>query len=467
MAHTPQIIEQVPVTAFANEGKTIGHYQGKVIFIRGAIPGELVNVRVTKVKKDWMEADVVAVLQPAASRVQPFCLHYGKCGGCQWQHMNYAEQLRSKEWLVYDTLERMGRVSIQTKEPIAGGAEEKEYRNKLEFTFTDREWLPPEEFFTNRHQAAPPALGFHLQGAYDRVFDVVSCALQPALSDRIRLAVKAFTLENGYEYFHLRHQKGMLRNLMIRMATTGEVMVLVVFAHADDHHIALLMNYLSTSFPEITSLQYVINRKQNDTIYDLEVVTFAGSDAIFEYVDDLKFRISAKSFFQTNTRQAARLYHCVREFAGLSGTELVYDLYTGTGSIALYLARYCKKVIGIEQVEQAIRDANINASLNQIHNVAFYTADIAKILDHSFHAQNGVPNVVITDPPRAGMHPEVVNELLRMAPEKIVYVSCNITTQARDMQLLSDKYLVERVRPFDLFPQTKHVENVAALVLRK
>lgn len=466
MPRPTQIIEQLPVTSFANEGKTIGHYQGKVVFIRGAVPGELVNVRVTKSKKDWMEAEVTKVLQPSPNRVQPFCIHYGKCGGCQWQHMAYEEQLRSKEWLVYDTLERMGKVTIQSKEPIAGGADERGYRNKLEFTFSDREWVPPEEFYSEQRQPIQPALGFHLPGAYDRVFDVKSCFLQPALSDRIRLAVKAFTMEHGYEYFHLRHQTGMLRNLMIRMTTTGEVMVLVAFAHADEKHIALLMSFLCTSFPEITSLQYVINRKQNDTIYDLEVITFAGSDAIFEYIGDLKFRISAKSFFQTNSRQAARLYHCVKEFAGLNGTELVYDLYTGTGSIALYLARYCKKVIGIEQVEQAIHDARMNATINQIPNVEFYTADIAKILDHTFHAENGIPRVVVTDPPRAGMHPDVVKELLEMAPEKIVYVSCNITTQARDLQLLSEKYLVERVRPFDLFPQTKHVENVAALMRR-
>lgn len=463
MKRNASVIEQLQITAFANEGKTIGHHQGKVVFVKGAIPGELVNAVVTRSKKDWMEAEVTTVLKPSPLRVQPFCMHYGKCGGCQWQHLNYQAQLQSKEWLVFDTLERMGKVRIQTREPIVGCDQEKEYRNKLEFTFTSREWLAPEAFYLAERPTPKPALGFHLPGAFDRVFDVVSCALQPDLSDRIRIAVKSFTLEQGYEYFHLRHQSGMLRNLMIRMTTTGEVMVLVVFAHAADDRIALLMNFLKVSFPEITSLQYVINVKQNDTIYDLEVITYSGQDAIYELIDDLKFKISAKSFFQTNSAQAARLYSCVKEYAGLTGSEIVYDLYTGTGSIALYLARSCNKIVGIEQVPQAIEDAYENAAVNGISNAAFYVADIVKIFDQSFHALHGLPQVVITDPPRAGMHPDVVKELLQMAPERIVYVSCNVTTQARDLQLLSTHYIVSRVRPFDLFPQTRHVENVALL----
>ncbi|HUM46837.1 MAG TPA: 23S rRNA (uracil(1939)-C(5))-methyltransferase RlmD [Chitinophagales bacterium] len=465
MQHKETILTQLPVTAYANEGKTIGHYEGKVVFVKGAVPGEMVNVRVTKNKKDWMEAEVVELLQPSADRQQPFCMHYGKCGGCQWQHMAYEAQLRYKELSVIDTLERIGKVNIHKKEPIVGGPD-RYYRNKLEFTFSNREWLTAGEFFGEQAPIPQPALGFHLPGAFDRVFDVKTCFLQDELSNRIRLAVKKFTIENSYDYFHLRNQTGLLRNLMIRIAATGEVMVLVVFAREEEHKRLDLLNFLQLSFPEITSLQYVINQKKNDTIYDLEVVTFAGADAIYECIDDLRFRISAKSFFQTNTRQAAKLYECVRDFAALKGDELVYDLYTGTGSIALYLARSCKKVVGIEQVDQAIEDAKVNAAINRISNISFYVSDIAKILDHQFHAENGTPQVVITDPPRAGMQEAVVKELLNMAPGKIIYVSCNVATQARDLQLLNDTYAVSRIRPFDLFPQTKHVENVAELIMR-
>ncbi|MEO6169295.1 MAG: 23S rRNA (uracil(1939)-C(5))-methyltransferase RlmD [Chitinophagales bacterium] len=466
MQRKETIIEQLPVTAFANEGKTIGHSEGKVVFVKGAVPGELVKVRVTKKKKDWMEAEVLEVLEPSVDRQQPFCMHYGKCGGCQWQHMTYKAQLHYKELSVIDTLERIGKVSIHKKEPIVGG-DDRYYRNKLEFTFSNREWLMADDFYGAHGQQPQPALGFHLPGAFDRVFDVKTCFLQAELSDRIRLAVKKFTIENSYDYFHLRNQTGLLRNLVIRIAATGEVMVLVVFARAEEDKMMALMKFLQASFPEITSLQYVMNQKKNDTIYDLEVITFDGADSIYECIDDLRFRISAKSFFQTNTRQAAKLYECVKEYAALKGDELVYDLYTGTGSIALYLARSCKKVVGIEQVEQAIEDAKVNAAINQISNVSFYTSDIAKILDHSFHAENGTPQVVITDPPRAGMQEAVVKELLAMAPEKIVYVSCNVATQARDLQLFNEKYEVVRIRPFDLFPQTKHVENVAELRKRQ
>lgn len=466
MKEGESIIEQLHVTDFANEGKCIAHHQGKVVFVRGAVPGELVKARITKNKKDWMEADVVEVVQPSAQRQQPFCLHFGKCGGCQWQHMLYETQLSYKEKSVMDTLERMGKVVIGNKEPIVGATENRYYRNKLEFTFSDREWLLPEDFSAAKSRPPQPALGFHLPGAFDRVFDVISCDLQPELSNRIRLAVKQFTTENGYDYFYLRNQSGLMRNLMIRMTSTGEVMVLVVFARPEQMRINELMNFLHLQFPEITSLQYVINQKKNDTIYDLTVITFKGADAIYERIDDLQFRISAKSFFQTNTRQAAKLYACVKEYAALRGDEQVFDLYTGTGSIALYLARSCRKVTGIEQVEQAIEDAKANAILNNISNVAFHVADIAKIPGQPFYVQDGVPDVVITDPPRAGMHVNVIEELLKMAPERMVYVSCNVTTQARDLSLLNAEYSIECVRPFDLFPHTKHVENVALLKKR-
>jgi 23S rRNA (uracil1939-C5)-methyltransferase len=410
-----------------------------------------------------MEAEVTEVVQAAADRQLPFCQHFGSCGGCQWQHMNYEAQLKYKEASVLDTLERLGKVSVREQLPIVSAEQDRYYRNKLEFTFSDAEWFTYADFKNNPDQEKLPALGFHLPGAYDRVFDVKNCYLQPEPSNQIRLAVKKFTSTRGYEYFNLRRQTGLLRNLMIRTTTTGEVMVVVVFAQRDDNRISELMDFLKVEFPQITSLQYVINSKKNDTIYDLEVFTWSGKETICEKIGDLQFMISAKSFFQTNTRQAERLYECVKDFAGLKGEEVLYDLYTGTGSIALFLARSCKKIAGIEQVEQAVEDAKRNAEMNNIHNVAFFASDISKMLNQSFCDEHGAPDIVVTDPPRAGMQETVVRSLIQMKPEKIVYVSCNVATQARDLQLLSGNYTIERIRPFDLFPHTHHIENVAEL----
>jgi len=466
------LLENLLVESYANEGKCVGHHEGKVVFVKGTIPGELVHARVTRNKKDWMEAEVTGVIQASADRQIPFCEHFGYCGGCQWQHMKYDAQLRNKELAVFDTLGRLGKIPIKEKLPIVGCDSDRYYRNKLEFTFSHREWQTGNAWEINHDKIDYPALGFHYPKFFDRVFDVKSCRLQPELSDRIRLAVKKFTAENGYEYFNLRAQTGLMRNLMIRMTTTGEVMVLVVFTGKKEEKILPLMEFLKSEFPEITSLQYTINNKANDTIYDLDVITYSGSDAIYERIGNpdgigtsLKFRISAKSFFQTNTRQAEKLYECVKEFASLSGNELVYDFYTGTGSIALYIADRCKEVIGIESVAQSIEDAKVNAAINHIQNVSFHVADIAKIFNQQFYAEHGTPDIVITDPPRTGMHPDVIKELLQRQAKKIVYVSCNVATQARDLQMLSEKYSVEKVRPFDLFPQTHHVENVAELKL--
>ena len=345
------------VESYANEGKSIAHHEGKVVFVKGSMPGEVVNVSITKNKKDWMEAEVTAVLQSSVDRQIPFCQHFGYCGGCQWQHMKYEAQLRYKEQAVMETLERLGKIAVKEKLPIVGCDTDRHYRNKLEFTFSRREWLTGEAFQTNLEHLDYPALGFHFPKYFDRVFDVKSCYLQPELSDRIRLAIKKFTVENGYEYFHLKKHTGLMRNIIIRMTSTGEVMLLVVFAGNDEKKIQMLMEFLQKEFPEITSLQYTINTKENDTIYDLHIVTFAGADSIYERIGDpdgtgasLKFRISAKSFFQTNTKQAEKLYSCVKEFASLEGNELVYDLYTGTGSIALFIAGGCRKVTGIDSV---------------------------------------------------------------------------------------------------------------------
>jgi 23S rRNA (uracil1939-C5)-methyltransferase len=460
-------LKQLRIDSFANEGKCLARHEGKVVFVKGTLPGELVNARITRSKKDWMEAEATEIIEASPDRQQPFCEHFGYCGGCQWQHMRYDAQLRYKQWSVAETLQRLGKISPGEILPIAGCDREREYRNKLEFTFSHREWQAGEAWKNNPERVKFPALGFHLPGAFDRVFDVKSCRLQPPLSDEIRLAVKRFTSERRYEYFHLKKQTGLMRNLMIRIATSGEVMVLVVFANRDEEKIAALMEFLRDSFPEITSLLYTVNTKKNDTIYDLDIITYAGSDHLFEKIGDLKFRISPKSFFQTNTGQAEKLYHCVKDFAALGGEELVYDLYTGTGSIALFLARSCSHVAGIESVPQAIDDARINASLNGITNVSFHVADAAKLLNEDFYADYGKPDVVITDPPRAGMHENVIRQLIHLAPPRLVYVSCNVATQARDLQLLSEKYFVEKIRPFDLFPQTQHIENVALLRLRE
>jgi 23S rRNA (uracil1939-C5)-methyltransferase len=457
-------IKDLLITGFANEGRSIAHVDGKVIFVKGAVPGDVVNVRVLKNKSDYIEAEVAEVVRQSADRQQPFCPHFGPCGGCQWQHMRYAAQLAYKEAAVFDTLERVGKVRIQQKLSIVGADQDRYYRNKLEFTFSHREWLPADLFQSKIAAAHPPALGYHLPGAFDRVFDVKTCYLQPHLSDRIRLAIREFTLEHGYDYFDLRKQTGLMRNVIIRMTTTGEVMVVVIFTSDEKEKISALLEYLICQFPEITSLLYVLNSKKNDSIYNLKVFKYYGNDVLRERIGELSFRISAQSFFQTNTRQAEKLYDCVKRFAALNGDEIVYDLYTGTGSIALYLADSCKKVIGIEQLDQAIIDAKINAIINDISNVSFYTSDIGKTLNNSFVNQHGQPDVVITDPPRAGMPGTVISEILKMLPPKIVYVSCNVATQARDLQLLSEKYTIERSQAFDLFPQTHHVENVVELI---
>lgn len=462
----PRKLENLTIDSFANEGKCLARHEGQVVFVKGTIPGEVVNATVTKSKKDWMEAEATEIVKPSPERQEPFCRHFGICGGCQWQHIEYAAQLKYKHGSVVETLQRLGKVIPREVLPIVGSDEESEYRNKLEFTFSNREWQTSDAFKKNPEGIYPPALGFHLPGAFDRVFDVKSCRLQPPLSDRIRLAVKKFTSDNEYEYFNLRGQTGLMRNLMIRMSSTGEVMVLVVFAEADEKKIAAMMEYLHMEFPEITSLLYTVNRKKNDTIYDLDILTHSGNDFIFEQIGGLRFRISPKSFFQTNTKQAAKLYQCVKDFAELTGTEHVYDLYTGTGSIALTLAGHCRHVTGIESVVQAIDDANLNASLNHLSNVSFHVADAAKLLNEKFYAASGKPDVLITDPPRAGMAEAVIKQLLALAPVRMVYVSCNVATQARDLQLLSEKYDVEKIRPFDLFPQTHHIENVALLRLK-
>lgn len=459
------IISNLEITAYANEGKALGRDDGKAIFVVGAMPGDVMDVRVTKSKKDFAEGSILNLIKPSPNRIEPRCKHFDYCGGCKWQHVSYAEQLQFKEALIKDTLKRLGGVDVKEWLPIKGSENVFFYRNKLEFGFSNRAWVPIDAIADVERQNTP-ALGYHLPGFWDKVFPVEECHLQPEPSESIRKNVYRFCIDNGFSFFNEREKVGLMRNLMIRVMRTGEVLVLVAFGENDIDKINLLMEFMAgPTFPDITSLNYVVNTKVNDTVHDLPVQCFKGREVVYETLGDLKFRISPQSFFQTNTSQAEALYNIVKDFADLRGNELVYDLYTGTGSIALFLAKHCKHVVGIEYVPQAIADAHENKNINNITNADFHVADIAHTITNAdFIKANGKPDVVITDPPRAGMHPDVVKSLLTLLPEKIVYVSCNPATQARDLQAMSEAYDVVKACPVDMFPHTHHLENVALLV---
>ncbi|MCS6990572.1 MAG: 23S rRNA (uracil(1939)-C(5))-methyltransferase RlmD [Chitinophagales bacterium] len=460
------VIESLEVTAFANEGRCIGHHEGKVVFVAGTIPGERIRARIVRNRKDYIEAELAQILEASPHRVEPFCQHYGQCGGCRWQHMQYEAQLTFKQQAVVDTLRRLGKVEPEQILPIIGADQTKAYRNKLEFTFSHREWQTTNVWRSNTEKLNSPALGYHWPGAFDRVFNVYTCHLQPSLSDEIRNTVRDYALQHGLSFFHLKKQVGLLRTLMIRMTTTGQTMVLLVFGSWMPQQAMPLLHFLHVRFPQITSLQYAVNTKRNDSIFDLDIHTYSGPAYIEERLAGLTFRISAKSFFQTNTLQAEKLVSCVREFCALTPENQVYDLYCGTGTMALALAPYCRQVIGIEAVPQAVADANENARINHVHNVIFLTGTIEQMLTNALFQQYGHPQVLVVDPPRAGLHALVVKQLLELAVPRLVYVSCNVATQARDLQMLASRYTVKRIRPLDLFPHTHHVENVAELVLR-
>lgn len=440
---------------------------GKIIFVGNAVPGDVADVEIFKSKRTFLEGTAIRFHHCSEKRTIPFCEHFGICGGCQWQHLDYAEQLKYKQKEVVDALTRIGKIEVGEVLPIIAADATKYYRNKLEFTFSNKRWLTKDEI-----KALPfgedfgGALGFHIPQNFSKILDINHCYLQDDLSNQIRKAVKRFAVENKLSFFDLVKQEGFLRNLIIRNSTLGEWMVIVCFVY-DDNAIKKLLDYLIEQFPQIISLHYVINPKRNDTIFDLEIKTYHGRGFIYEQIGGLKFKIGPKSFFQTNTKQAKKLYETVAQFADLKGNEFIYDLYTGTGSIALYLAKKCKQVIGIEQVESSIEDAHFNAELNKIVNTKFFAGDIRKTLTARFVLENGKSDIIITDPPRAGMHPDVVKSILEIAPEKIVYVSCNPATQARDLQLLSEKYRVEKIQPVDMFPHTHHIENVANLRKKK
>ncbi|MBR9854246.1 MAG: 23S rRNA (uracil(1939)-C(5))-methyltransferase RlmD [Algicola sp.] len=459
--------ENVAVIDAGAKGKSVGKApDGRVIFLTNAVPGDVVDVMTTKKRKAYFEGVATKFHTLSDKRTEPICEHFGVCGGCKWQHMGYEHQLHFKQKEVENNLKRIGNLELPPTTPILGSKEQYFYRNKMEFSFSDSRWLTQEEINSDHEIEDRNALGFHIPGMWDKILDIKKCHLQQDPSNAIRLEVKSFANTNRLEFFNPRKQEGLLRTLMIRTSSTGEIMVLVQFFQDDKANIELLLDHLKEKFPEITSLQYVINSKGNDTIYDQDVICYSGRDHIFEEMEGLHFKINAKSFYQTNSEQAYELYKVTREFAGLSGTELVYDLYTGTGTIAQFISKNAKKVVGVESVPEAIQDAKANALHNNISNVEFIVGDMKNVFNDDFIAEYGQPDVIITDPPRDGMHKQVVEQLLNVAPSKIVYVSCNSATQARDLALMKEMYTVTKVQPVDMFPQTHHVENVVLLEKR-
>lgn len=460
------VVENVEITGVAAEGKSIARVDDMVVFIPYGAPGDVVNIKLDKKKRSYAEAHIVNMVKPSPDRVTPACEHFGVCGGCKWQHIPYESQLRYKRDQVVDALTRIAKVEIPEVNPTLGSKETFCYRNKLEYTFSCKCWITFEDLRSGREIADRNALGFHIPGAFDKVLDIKKCWLQDDLSNRIRLFVRQYALAKGYEFYDIKAQQGLMRTLMVRIASTGEVMLIVVFARPEQEKIDDLMGAIAAEFPEITSLLYVVNQKVNDTIADQEVITYRGRDYINEEMEGLQFRIGPKSFYQTNPLQAYELYKVARRMACLKPDDLVYDLYTGTGTIANFVARQVKKVVGIEYVPEAIADAKLNSEVNGIDNTIFFAGDMKDVLTDGFIEEHGRPDVIIIDPPRAGMHEDVVNVILNARPERIVYVSCNPATQARDLALMDEFYRVEEVQPVDMFPHTHHVENVVRMTRR-
>lgn len=457
------VLENVRITDIGAEGNAVARVDNLVVFVPMLIPGDVVDLKVIRKRKKYLEGKVIRFHEYSSDRIAPVCEHFGTCGGCKWQHLPYSLQLKYKEKQVKDNLIRIGKIEMPEISPIIGSSEIFNYRNKLEFTFSNKRWLTNEEVHSDADFERENALGFHIPGLFDKVLDIKECHLQPDPSNPIRNAVREYAINNGLSFFDLREQSGFLRNLVIRNSLEGNVMVIAVFFHEDIEKREGLLNYLASEFSQITSLFYVINSKKNDSLNDQNPILFKGQDHLVEEMDGLKFRIGPKSFYQTNTRQALELYRIARDFAELKGDEIVYDLYTGTGTIANYIAGKAEKVIGVEYVNEAIEDAKINSGLNNIGNTLFFSGDMKDVISDEFIRINGKPDVIITDPPRAGMHEDVVKIISKAGADRIVYVSCNPSTQARDIQLLSEEYQVTRVQPVDMFPHTHHVENVVLL----
>lgn len=463
------ILENITITDVAAEGKALARIEDLVVFVPYAVPGDVVDLQVKKKKHHYCEAEVIRFHQYSEKRAMPFCQHFGVCGGCKWQCLPYEEQIKYKQKQVYDNLTRIGKVSLPEMLPILGSVKTEAYRNKLEFGFSNKRWITPEEIKNGTQFENMNAVGFHTSGSFDKILPIEKCWLMDDINNKIRNAIRDYGYKKGLSFHDQREHAGLLRNMMIRNSNTGELMVLMQFCitNPTEQTQALeLMQYLGDTFPEITSLLYVNNLKYNDTIGDLDVITFKGNDHIFLEMEGLKFKVGPKSFYQTNTDQAYELYKVARDFAGLTGNELVYDLYTGTGTIANFVSRKAKQVIGIEYVPEAIEDARVNSEINGITNTLFFAGDMKDILNKDFIEEYGRPDIIITDPPRAGMHQDVINTILFAEPKRIVYVSCNPATQARDLAALDEKYKVCAVRPVDMFPHTQHVENVVMLEKR-
>ncbi len=464
------LLENILITDVAAEGKALAKVDGLAVFVPYVVPGDVADLQIRRKKHSYAEAEAVNIRQYSKQRVAPFCRHYGVCGGCKWQILPYTEQLRYKQKQVMDALTRIGKVELPECNPILGSAKDREYRNKLEFGFSNKKWLTLEQVKSGEKFEQMNALGFHIPGAFDKILDIEECHLMTTLNNRVRNAIRTYAFDHNLEFYDLRNNRGLLRNIMLRTASTGEVMLLIQFCFAtseDEVKAHALMTFVHEEFPEISSLLYVNNTKCNDTIGDLDVHTFSGTNFIYEEMEDLRFKVGPKSFYQTNSEQAYELYKVARNFAGLTGEELVYDLYTGTGTIANFVAKDARFVVGIEYVPEAIEDAKVNARLNGLdYKTLFYAGDMKDILTDAFIDEHGRPDVIITDPPRAGMHADVVQVILNAAPRRIVYVSCNPATQARDLALLDAQYRVAAIQPVDMFPQTHHVENVVLLELR-
>lgn len=461
-------IENIEIEAVAAEGRALTHYEGIVVFVEFAVPGDIVDIRVTKKKKNHWEGYILRIVKPSPDRLQPFCDHFGICGGCRWQPLPYQKQLDAKRQQVYDQLVRIGHLKVPEIQPTIGSDLIECYRNKLEYTFSSRRWILDGENPDELSAEERCGLGFHVGKFFDKVLDIKECHLQPEPSNQIRLFIKEYAVGHGLEFYDIRENHGYLRNLVIRTTEAGKVMLIVVFANDDDPSARKgLLDAVAAEFPQISSLFYVINTKLNDSIGDQECILYKGEDAIYEEMEGLSFKIGPKSFYQTNTRQAYKLYSVAREFADLSGSEIVYDLYTGTGTIAQFVSGKASKVIGIEYVPEAIEDAKLNAKRNCIDNCEFFAGDMKDILTDKFIAAHGRPDVIILDPPRAGIHPDVAKVILAAAPRRMVYVSCNPASQARDLAILSEKYVITKVQPVDMFPHTMHVENVCQLILKQ
>ncbi len=466
MRRKREVLQNVVLENYAAEGKSLARIDGKVIFVENTIPGDEVDVLLRKNKKDWAEGIAIHFHKYSDQRVEPFCQHFGVCGGCQWQMLPYEKQLEYKQQQVTDNLQRIAKVSLPAISPIIGAAETRYYRNKMEYTFSTKRFLLPEELGNENISSEENVVGFHAKGLFDKVVPIITCHLQLEPTNRLRLAIRDYAIQHKLSHHDIRQHEGYLRNLQVRLATTGELMVNIVLGYEDVKLREPLLDFISDSFPEITTLLYTINQKRNDSLYDLNTKVYKGKGHIIEKLEDFQFMISPKSFFQTNTKQGEKLYQITREFAALTGKEIVYDLYCGTGSIGIFVSKLAKKIVGVEVIAEAIEDAKENARLNGLNHAEFFAGDVIDICDDAFFEQHGKPDVIISDPPRAGMHEKLINKLLEIAAPLIVYVSCNPATQARDIALLDEKYVVTKIQPVDMFPHTLHIENVVQLQLR-